>query len=114
MHTNRDAVSGAQLIHLSADYIPDPDLDRFPRKAIHVPKPEENKNKGWATRVTVQDTQPNDGPLKGRTFAVKDNYAVAGVIANNGTPVCGDWVPKLDAEIVQRCLKAGATVSMAR
>jgi hypothetical protein len=95
------------------DYNPVPQrhLDRFPRKNIRKPIPEGNLLNGWTTLCDISDTQPNDGPLTGMTFAVKDNYTVAGMIANNGSKACGDWVPVFDAEIVVRCLEAGATVS---
>jgi amidase len=50
------------------------------------------------------------GPLAGRTVAVKDCIAVAGVPMTNGGRRLPHYVPTEDAVVVERLLDAGATV----
>lgn len=40
----------------------------------------------------------------------QDNVCLAGVPCHFGTDVFTDWVPKTDATVVTRILKAGGTV----
>ncbi len=47
------------------------------------------------------------GPLAGRTVAIKDNTAVAGVPMTNGSATVEGYVPTTDATIVSRLLAAG-------
>ena len=63
----------------------------------------------WAVRTTIEGR--GGGPLAGRTVAVKDNVAVAGVPMVNGTRVLEGFVPRRDATVVQRVLAAGATIT---
>ncbi|MGE0726421.1 MAG: amidase family protein [Acidimicrobiia bacterium] len=51
-----------------------------------------------------------EGPLAGRTLAVKDSIAVAGVPMTNGGRRVPALVPAEDATVVERLLDAGATV----
>ncbi len=53
----------------------------------------------------------DDGPLAGRTVAIKDNTAVAGVPMMNGSRTLEGFVPRQDATVVSRLLAAGATVT---
>jgi amidase len=77
-----------------------------------VPQDAEESDKGgWATRCTVTATSPTSSLLKGKTVAVKDNIALAGVRCLNGVkPVTGEWVPATDATVVTRMLDAGCTI----
>ncbi|MBS27984.1 MAG: amidase [Alphaproteobacteria bacterium] len=52
------------------------------------------------------------GPLAGKTFAVKDLYHIAGRKVSNGNPDYYDWVePKTETSpAVQKCLDAGADI----
>src|ERR671938_349576 len=50
------------------------------------------------------------GPLAGRTVAIKDNVAVAGVPMRNGTDLLEGYVPDEDATVVERVLDAGGTI----
>ena len=50
-----------------------------------------------------------DGPLAGRTVAVKDNIAVGGVPMTEGT-FFPAWTPAEDAVVVERILDAGGTI----
>lgn len=55
--------------------------------------------------------KPKSDELAGRTIAIKDNIAVAGVKCTNGTGgKVGDWVPKVDATLVTRLLDAGGVI----
>lgn len=53
-----------------------------------------------------------DGPLAGRTLAVKDCIAVAGVPTTNGGRRVPYAVPTEDAVVVERLLDAGVTITM--
>ncbi|MGH3664693.1 MAG: amidase family protein, partial [Egibacteraceae bacterium] len=81
---------------------------RYPRDGGTAPRPEENPLGAWAWRVRVEGAP--DGPLAGKTVAIKDNVAVAGVPMRNGTAILDGYVPDEDATVVQRVLDAGATV----
>lgn len=52
----------------------------------------------------------DDGPLKGKTVAVKDNIAVSGVPMMNGAKVMEGYVPEYDATVVTRVLDAGGRI----
>lgn len=54
----------------------------------------------------------SDGPLAGKTFAVKDLYHIAGRKLSNGNPDYYDWVePKTETSVaVQQVLDAGADI----
>jgi amidase len=81
---------------------------RYPRDGGAAPRPEENPLGAWAWRVRIQGAAA--GPLAGRTIAIKDNVAVAGVPMNNGTVLLDGYVPDEDATVVERVLDAGATI----
>ncbi|KAI0548629.1 putative amidase [Xylaria curta] len=86
---------------------PRPDLVNYPRTDIHVP--EDNDHGAWATKVTVKCVAPKNNLLAGRTVALKDNIALAGVRCTNGTAMV-DWVPEIDATVATRIMDAGATI----
>ena len=60
--------------------------------------------------VTTDIAGAGDGPLAGRTVAVKDNTMVAGVPMMNGSRTVEGFVPTRDATVVTRLLEAGATI----
>lgn len=90
------------------DYVPNVDLDKYPRTDIHVPN--DTDKGGWATKCTAKCVEPKNDLLKGKTVALKDNVALAGVRCTNGTTAL-DWTPQIDATIVTRILDAGATIT---
>src|SRR6266516_6590974 len=81
---------------------------RWPRDGGAAPRPEENQLGAWAWKVTIPGAA--DGPLAGRTIAIKDNIAVAGVPMRNGTVLLDGYTPDEDATVVERVLDAGATI----
>jgi amidase len=81
---------------------------RYQRDGGVAPRPEENRLGAWAWRVRIDGAE--DGPLAGRTVAIKDNVAVAGVPMRNGTDLLEGYVPDEDATVVERVLDAGGTI----
>jgi amidase len=81
---------------------------RHGRDGGAAPLPEENPLGAWAWRVRIEGRP--DGPLAGRTIAIKDNVAVAGVPMRNGTVLLDGYTPDEDATVVERVLDAGATI----
>lgn len=80
-----------------------------PERAWSRPEPADNPYNAWY--VTTSITGASSGPLAGRTVAVKDNTAVAGVPMTNGSATVEGFVPSVDATIVRRLLDAGATIA---
>jgi amidase len=81
---------------------------RYPRDGGAAPLADENPLGAWAWRVRIEGKP--DGPLSGRTIAIKDNVAVAGVPMRNGTVLLDGYTPDEDATVVERVLDAGATI----
>ncbi len=80
-----------------------------PDRSWTRPEPADNPFNAWY--VTTSITERGDGPLAGRTVAVKDNTSVAGVPLMNGSDTLAGHVPGRDATIVTRMLAAGATIA---
>lgn len=70
--------------------------------------PESDPLRLFTNRCEVRTT--TEGPLAGRTVALKDNIALAGVPMTLGSRLMSDFVPDYDATVTTRLLDAGATV----
>ena len=79
-----------------------------PDRAWTRPEPADNPYNAWYVQCEV--TGSGEGPLAGRTVAIKDNTAVAGVPMMNGSATVEGYVPRRDATVVTRMLAAGATI----
>jgi amidase len=92
------------------DYLVHPDTEKYPRKNVHRPSPEEQDyGSAWAHKFSIKGN-PDGTLLKGKTVCLKDNVAVAGVPQFFGSDAIGPWVPTSDATVVTRALEAGAEV----
>ncbi|GJJ13437.1 hypothetical protein Clacol_007691 [Clathrus columnatus] len=102
-----------EIITAMDDFIPIPDLNRCPRKDVHLLPREKNHLNGWVWRVTIKDTEEErafNGLLYGKTICLEDNVCIAEVPCLNGTAVPSDWIPKTDATSITRILEAGGTI----
>lgn len=102
MDANLDAYDA---VDAEPDFTPEV---RYPRTPGRAPSRAENPYGAWARLVTVEGS--GQGKLKGRTVALKDNVALAGVPMTNGAATLEGFVPVADATIVTRMLDAGATI----
>ena len=85
-----------------------PERRHFRRTPGHVPTgPEEDPFNAFTRICRVEGAAT--GPLAGRTVAVKDNLAVAGIPITNGSRTAS-YVPVSDAVVVERILDAGGTI----
>lgn len=64
---------------------------------------------GYVTKIEIDPT--SDGPLAGKTIAVKDNISTAGVPTTCASTMLADYVPPYDATVVERVRSAGGTIS---
>ncbi|XP_067683965.1 amidase-like [Haliotis asinina] len=73
-------------------------------------KPDQNNPyNAWYWRCDIKGA--DTGKLAGKTFAIKDNIAVAGVPMMNGSKILEGYTPEFDATAVTRILDAGATIA---
>ncbi|MFP5021643.1 amidase [Pseudonocardia phyllosphaerae] len=72
-------------------------------------EPADNPLGGWYVTTSVAGAA--EGPLAGRTVALKDNISLAGVPMTNGSRTVEGFVPLRDATVATRLLEAGATIT---
>lgn len=87
------------------DYIP---RVTYPRTPGYRPSGDENPYNAWYVKSEIKGAA--EGPLAGKTVAIKDNVQVAGVPMRNGATTLEGFTPNLDATIVTRILDAGGTI----
>jgi len=84
------------------------DAPSAPERQHWEPKEADDPYAAFLTRCDLHRT--DTGLLAGRTIAVKDNIAVAGVPMTCGSPLLADHVPDEDATVVDRLLDAGGRI----
>uniref|UniRef100_A0AAU2AB51 Amidase n=1 Tax=Streptomyces sp. NBC_00093 TaxID=2975649 RepID=A0AAU2AB51_9ACTN len=103
------AVAGTLASSAAVEQLYERTAPPVPDRSWTSPSPEENRLGAWYVKTSV--TESSEGPLAGRTVAVKDNVAVAGVPMMNGSRTVEGFVPRVDAVAVRRLLDAGATIA---
>ncbi len=105
----QDLIAPIMASYERLDQLPEPSLPvKYPRTPGHRPSPQDNPLNAWYWRSEIKGA--SEGPLAGKTIAIKDNVSVAGVPMMNGTAVLEGYVPDSDATIVTRILDAGGTI----
>jgi amidase len=102
----RSSVEAYNYVDAMPDCLPEM---KYPRTPGRFPAPEENKHNAWYVKTSIAGA--NDGPLKGKRVAIKDNAMVAGVPMMNGSAILEGYVPEIDATVVTRLLGAGAEIA---
>ena len=104
-----ELVSGLLEGYRLVDSLPDnKPLVNYPRTPGYQPQGEENIFNAWACKSTIYGAE--NGKLKGKKIAIKDNICVAGVPMMNGSSLLEDYVPEMDATVVTRILDAGGEI----
>lgn len=81
---------------------------KYPRGGYYRPEGDENKYGAWIAKAEIRGAK--SGKLAGKTVAVKDTYALAGIPLTNGASVLEGFVPEFDAPVITRLLDAGAEI----
>lgn len=82
---------------------------KYPRDGGYRPDSAENPLNGWYYRTSIKGAV--NGPLKGRTVALKDNIMLANVPMMNGASTLEGYIPEIDATVVERILDAGGEIA---
>src|SRR5437667_7018270 len=91
------------------DQFPEPKPQTsYKRDAGHRPSPHENPFGAWAWKCSVRGRE--QGPLRGKTVAVKDVVSVAGTPMTQGSAVMEGFISDIDATVVTRILDAGGGI----
>ncbi|MEO1308883.1 MAG: amidase, partial [Pseudomonadota bacterium] len=98
-------VANANEMMKLPDHLPEV---KYPRTTGYQPEGDENPFNAWYYKSEIKGA--GEGPLSGKTVALKDNVLVAGVPCMNGASMLQQYVPEVDATVVTRLLDAGATI----
>lgn len=105
----RQLLQPSVLAYARLDQLEEPaPVVKYPRDSGRRPTPEQNPLNGWYWRCEVHGVAK--GLLTSKTFAIKDNVAVAGIPMMNGTALLEGFVANIDATVVTRILDAGGTI----
>lgn len=105
----REVMAGFLQGYNRLDDLAEPTLPvKYPRTPGYRPPPEENPYNAWYYKTDIKGA--GSGPLAGKTIAIKDNVAVAGVPMMNGSKLVEGYIPEFDATIVTRILDAGGCI----
>jgi amidase len=97
------------LSYTRLDQLEEPEpVVKYRRDGGQRPAPEQNPLNGWYWRCEIHGAA--EGLLQGKTIAIKDNVAVAGIPMMNGTALLEGFVANIDATVVTRILDAGGTI----
>ena len=88
---------------------PQPSRPRQYRVNGRRPPQRENPLNAWQWKGDINGAE--SGRLAGKTVAIKDNIAVAGVPMTCGSKILESYVPEMDATVVARVLDAGARIA---
>jgi amidase len=106
----RDLVEGSIAGCALVDDMPDETAEwTGSERSWQRPAAADNPFNAWYVTTLIAGSP--DGPLAGRTVAIKDNVLVGGVPLMNGTSILEGYVPPVDATIVTRILEAGGTIA---
>ncbi|HEX5408073.1 MAG TPA: amidase [Pseudonocardiaceae bacterium] len=103
------AVAGTMAANVAVEALYERTAPTPPRRAWQSPAADANQLGAWYVTTSINESA--DGPLAGRTVAVKDNISVAGVPMMNGSRTVEGFVPRRDAAVVRRLLDAGVTIT---
>ncbi|MBV8121738.1 MAG: amidase [Alphaproteobacteria bacterium] len=106
---HHDALIPAFAAYNTLDRMPDElPAVTYPRLPGRRPAAEENRYGAWYIKTEIAGAA--EGPLKGKTIALKDNICLAGVPMMNGASTMEGYVPDVDATVAARILDAGGTI----
>ncbi|MGZ5213162.1 MAG: amidase [Actinomycetota bacterium] len=83
--------------------------DAEPREPGRPPTADEDPYGAWTWRCSLRGG--SKGALVGRSVAVKDNIAVAGMPMTGGSSLLESFIPETDATVVTRILDAGGEIT---
>lgn len=81
----------------------------YPRTSGQRPSAGENPHNAWVWRCDVSGAP--DGPLAGKTVALKDIIPLAGMPMTGGSSILKGYVADFDATVVSRVLDAGGNIT---
>jgi len=92
---------------------PDPIREVLPAVRIPGPRPrpEEDPCNGVVRTCSVKATGTARGPLTGKNIGIKDTVCIAGIPISCASRLLYDFVPDIDATVINRILKAGGHIT---